>query len=106
MNLVKIATYVLIGLLVLLQYPLWFGSGGVLAVWRLNREITAQQQENATLKDRNQALEADVNDLKQGLDAIEERARMELGMVKRGETFFQVIEEPRDRSSSEKNTSP
>jgi cell division protein FtsB len=106
MKLVKIITYALIGLLVLLQYPLWFGSGGVLAVWRLNREIAAQQQENAGLKDRNLALEADVNDLKQGLDAIEERARMELGMVKRGETFFQVIEEPRDRSSSEKNISP
>ena len=106
MNFVKIATYVLIGLLVLLQYPLWFGSGGVLAVWRLNREISTQQQENAKLKDRNEALEADVNDLKQGLDAIEERARMELGMVKKGETFFQVIEEPRDQSSSGKKTSP
>ena len=106
MNFVKIATYVLIGLLVLLQYPLWFGSGGVLAVWRLNREISTQQQENAKLKDRNEALEADVNDLKQGLDAIEERARMELGMVKKGETFFQVIEEPRDKTSSGKNPQP
>ena len=106
MNFVKIATYVLIGLLVLLQYPLWFGSGGGLAVWHLNREISTQQQENAKLKDRNEALEADVNDLKQGLDAIEERARMELGMVKKGETFFQVIEEPRDKTSSGKNPQP
>ncbi len=106
MKLVKIITYALIGILVLLQYPLWFGSGGVLAVWRLNREITAQQQENAGLKDRNLALEADVNDLKQGLDAIEERARMELGMVKKGETFYQVIEEPRDKSSSDKTPQP
>ena len=106
MNFVKIATYVLIGLLVLLQYPLWFGSGGVLAVWHLNREISTQQQENAKLKDRNEALEADVNDLKQGLDAIEERARMELGMVKKGETFFQVIEEPRDKTSSGKKPQP
>ncbi len=98
MKFVKIATYVLLAILVLLQYPLWFGSGGVFAVWRLNREIAAQEQENAQLKDRNQALEADVNDLKQGLAAIEERARTELGMVKKGEVFFQVIEQPRDKA--------
>jgi cell division protein FtsB len=95
MKFVKIATYVLLAILVLLQYPLWFGSGGVFALWRLNREIAAQEQENASLKDRNQALEADVNDLKQGLAAIEERARTELGMVKKGEVFFQVIETPK-----------
>ncbi|MHB8535272.1 MAG: cell division protein FtsB [Sulfuricaulis sp.] len=102
----KIVTYVLIGILVLLQYPLWFGSGGVLAVWRLNREIAAQQQENVQLTDRNQALEADVADLKQGLQAIEERARMELGMVKKGETFYQVIEEPRAKPTSTKKNLP
>lgn len=95
MKLVKIATYVLLAILVLLQYPLWFGNGGVFAVWSLNREIAAQEQENTQLKDRNQALEADVNDLKQGLAAIEERARMELGMVKKGEVFYQVIEAPK-----------
>lgn len=100
MNLVKVTTYVLLGILVLLQYPLWFGTGGVVAVWRLNREIAAQLQENAKLKDRNQALEADVDDLKQGLDAIEERARTELGMVKKGEVFYQVIEQPQEKSSS------
>ncbi|MBI3779273.1 MAG: cell division protein FtsB [Gammaproteobacteria bacterium] len=96
----KIATYVLLAILVLLQYPLWLGSGGVLAVWRLHREIAAQEQENAQLKERNQALEADVNDLKQGLAAIEERARAELGMVKKGEVFIQVIEQPRDKTPS------
>ena len=95
MNLVKLIGYVLLAFLVLLQYPLWFGSGGVIAIWRLNHEIAAQQQENIVLKDRNQAIEADVNDLKQGQAAIEEHARMDLGMVKKGETFFQVIEEPR-----------
>ncbi|MDO8706975.1 MAG: cell division protein FtsB [Sulfuricaulis sp.] len=94
----KIATYVLLGILVLLQYPLWFGSGGVITIWRLNREIAAQDQENARLKDRNQALEADVNDLKQGLEAIEERARAELGMVKKGEVFYRVIEQPSGKS--------
>ena len=98
MKFVKIATYVLLAILVLLQYPLWFGNGGVFAVWSLNREIAAQEQENTQLKDRNQALEADVNDLKQGLAAIEERARMELGMVKKGEVFYQVIEAPKPAS--------
>lgn len=100
MKFVKIATYALIAILVLLQYPLWFGNGGVFAVWRLNREIAAQEQENARLKDRNQAIEADVNDLKQGLAAIEERARTELGMVKKGEVFYQVIEAPKPASRS------
>lgn len=89
---VKIAAYVLLVILVLLQYPLWLGDGGVIAVWRLNREIAAQQKENAQLKDRNQTLEAQVNDLKQGLEVIEGRARSELGMVKKGETFYQVID--------------
>ena len=106
MKFVKIATYVLLAILVLLQYPLWFGNGGVFAVWSLNREIAAQEQENARLKDRNQALEADVNDLKQGLAAIEERARTELGMVKKGEVFFQVIEQPRDKAPPADKSKP
>ena len=99
MNAVKIITYVLLGLLILLQYPLWFGNGGVYTLWRLKSEITAQKEENARLKDRNQALEAEVVDLKQGYEAIEERARSELGMVKKGETFFQVIE-PKSSSAT------
>ena len=61
MKFVKIATYALLAILMLLQYPLWFGNGGVIAVWRLDREIAAQEQENAQLKDRNQAIEAGVN---------------------------------------------
>lgn len=103
MKFVKIATYVLLGLLVLLQYPLWLGSGGVISVWRLNREIVAQQQENARLRERNSVLEAEVNDLKQGLEAIEGRARAELGMVKKNESFFQIIEEPQNKSAPRKN---
>jgi cell division protein FtsB len=87
----------LITLFVLLQYPLWFGGGGVYGVWKLKREIGAQRQENASLRDRNEALAAEVIDLKRGLAAIEERARIELGMIKNGETFFQVI----DRESGE-----
>ncbi len=89
---VKIAAYVLLAMLVLLQYPLWFGNGGVFAVWRLHREIAAQQKENDQLKERNRTLEAQVNDLKQGLEVIEGRARSELGMVKKGEAFYQVID--------------
>jgi cell division protein FtsB len=82
----------LIALLALLQYPLWFGNGGVYALWKLKREIAAQREENAELRERNQALAADVIDLKQGLAAIEERARIELGMIKQGETFYQIVE--------------
>lgn len=90
----RLARYGLIALLVLLQYPLWIGNGSVWAVWQLHREIAAQTQENAQLRERNRTLAAEVVDLKNGLAAIEERARIELGMIKRGETFFQVIDEP------------
>src|SRR3990170_134857 len=100
MKFVKIATYALLAILVLLQYPLWFGNGGVFAVWRLNRQIAAQEQENARLKDRNQAIEADVNDLTRGRGAMEERAGTERGMVKKGEVFYRVIEAPKPPSRS------
>lgn len=88
----KLLVYALLALLLVLQYPLWFGNGSAVSLWRLQREITAQLAENARLKERNAALEAEVLDLKNGLAAIEERARSELGMVKKGETFYQVIE--------------
>jgi cell division protein FtsB len=91
---VKIIRYALLGLLVALQYPLWFGNGGILALWQLQREVAAHKAEIASLHARNRALEAEVLDLKQGLEAIEERARNELGMVKKGETFYQIIEPP------------
>jgi len=102
---VKIAAYVLIALLVLLQYPLWFGNGGVFAVWRLHREIAAQQKENDQLKERNRTLEAQVNDLKQGIEVIEGRARSELGMVKKGEAFYQVID-PQSAAKPAEKTPP
>ena len=88
----KVATYALLALLLLLQYPLWFGTGGVRAVWDLHKESETQRAENAKLAERNRALAADVIDLKDGLAAIEERARAELGMIKKGETFYQVVE--------------
>jgi cell division protein FtsB len=83
----------LFSLLLLLQYTLWFGNGGLLRVWQLNTMVDEQKLENETLTERNRALEAEVIDLKQGLEAIEERARSDLGMIKKDETFFQVVEE-------------
>ena len=85
-------TLVFAVLLLLLQYPLWFGKGGWLRAWELDRQVSAQQKINDGLKRRNAGLEAEVKDLKNGLEAIEERARFELGMVKENEVFFQVLE--------------
>jgi cell division protein FtsB len=99
-----LVTLGLIALLVVLQYPLWFGNGGWFAVWALKREIAAQREENARLRERNQALAAEVVDLKQGLAAIEERARVELGMIKKGETFYQVIDEPKVEAPEQKKS--
>lgn len=92
LSVTRVIRFGLIALIVVLQYPLWFGNGGVFAVVRLKHEIAAQRQENAGLRERNEALAADVVDLKNGLAAIEERARIELGMIKKGETFYQVID--------------
>jgi cell division protein FtsB len=84
-------TVVLAALVLLLQYPLWLGKGGWLRVWDLDRELQSQKHQNARLRLRNEALDAEVRDLKQGLDALEERARYELGMVRYEETFFQMV---------------
>jgi len=89
---VKIALYILSGVLIGLQYPLWLGDGGLLSYWKLRQEIAVQKSENEQLRERNTALEAEVRDLKEGYEALEERARAELGMVRRGETFYQLIE--------------
>jgi cell division protein FtsB len=89
----KLLAAALGALIVLVQYPLWLGKGGWLRVWEIDRQLSAQQATNRALEVRNGALEAEVRDLKQGLEAIEERARYELGMIKPGEVFFQVIEE-------------
>ena len=82
----------LILLLLYLQYKLWFGEGSLQDVWELHQEVEFQRQENIELRERNAALDAEVQDLQQGLDAIEEHAREDLGMVKEGETFYQVVE--------------
>ena len=87
----KPLTYVLAGLLIALQYPLWFGKGSWTRVWDLDRQLVAQRAANAQDKARNDALEAEVHDLKEGSEAVEERARLELGMIKRDEVFYQVV---------------
>jgi cell division protein FtsB len=88
----RILSFVLAALIALLQYPLWLGKGGWLRVWEIDRQVTAQKADNARLRVRNDALDAEVRDLKQGYDAIEERARYELGMVRQDEIFFQIME--------------
>ncbi len=77
-------------LIVALQYPMWLGKGGWLQVREFDRGLAAQKEANAKLKLRNDALDADVRDLKTGFEAVEERARSELGMVKQDEVFFQL----------------
>lgn len=86
-------TLLLVTLILALQYPLWLGKGSWLRVWEVDRELARQKETSQKLKARNASLDADVRDLKQGYEAIEERARSELGMVKRDEIFFQVLEE-------------
>jgi cell division protein FtsB len=76
---------------VLLQYRVWFSEDGVRGVARLRQAVAAQRAENEQLAERNQQLAAEVRDLKTGMDALEERARSDLGMIARSETFYQVI---------------
>jgi len=85
-------TLILVALLLLLQYPLWVGKGSWLKVWELNRQLETQQHVNRQSQERNALLDAEVRDLKQGTEAIEERARNELGMIKRDEVFYQIVE--------------
>lgn len=85
---------VLLALIVLLQWPLWFGKGGWLRVWDVDRQLGAQREVNQKLETRNAGLEAEVNDLKTGTDAAEERARYELGLIRAGEIFVQVPQRP------------
>ncbi len=90
----RILNAVLAGLLLLLQYQLWFGEGGLKDVWELKQSRDVQRFENEELKERNAALEAEVLDLKQGLEAVEERARVEMGMIKADEIFYQILNKP------------
>jgi cell division protein FtsB len=89
----KILAGILGALILLIQYPLWLGKGGWLRVWHVEQDLSREKQKNDRLEARNAALAAEVTDLKQGTEAIEERARYELGMVRKDEVFFQIVEE-------------
>lgn len=89
----KILLPVLMLLFLVLQFRFWFGDGGQVEVRDLRQAVANQKIENTQLKERNASLEAEVIDLKQGMAAIEERARSDLGMIKKGETFYQTVEE-------------
>ena len=82
---------ILLVILVLLQRKMWFGEGGYRGVQRLAERVEEQARENEALAQRNRELQAEVEDLRRGLDAIEERARSELGMIKEDEEFYQVV---------------
>lgn len=91
---------VLIILLLGLQYRLWVGDGSLAEIWAMKSKIAEQEKKNDLLKQRNQLLKAEVVDLKRGLDAVEERARMDLGMVKEGETFYRLVEQPKEQTQA------
>ena len=85
---------ILLLVLLALQYKLWFGEGGYRDVQRLTLRVEEQARENEVLAQRNRELEAEVDDLRKGLEAIEERARSELGLIKENAEFYQVVPAP------------
>ena len=87
----RLILIVLTALLVMIQYPLWLGKGGWLRVWDLSRQLDTALEKEQELRQRNEKLAGEVQDLKEGTGAVEERARYELGMVKEGEIFVQVL---------------
>ena len=89
----RLITIALLALLVLIQYPLWLGKGGWLRVGELDKQVTAARVKNEDLKERNAKLDSEVQDLKNGTAAVEERARFELGMIKKDEIFVQILDE-------------
>ena len=88
----RLILIVLTALLVMIQYPLWLGKGGWLRVWDLSRQLDTALEKEQELRQRNEKLAGEVQDLKEGTGAVEERARYELGMVKDGEIFLQVLD--------------
>ena len=92
MNTIRVVVVALVVLLGLVQYRLWVGDESIAQVRHIQREVATQRAENAGLEAANRRLEAEVRDLKEGTAAIEEQARLDLGMVGEGETFYQVIE--------------
>ena len=96
----RILAIVLVLLIAAIQTPLWFGKGGWLRVWQLRQEVQIAQTHNEQLRQRNAALEAEVRDLRTGHEAVEERARSELGMIKPDEIFYRLIEPARQATVS------
>lgn len=90
----KAMGFILAALLVLIQHPLWLGKGGWMRVWELDRQVQLQASNNQRFNERNTGLEGEVRDLREGLLAVEERARYELGMVRPDEMFVQFNEAP------------
>jgi len=87
----KYLTYALTGFLIAIQYPLWIGKGSWLRVWDVSRQVSLQKDKNQKMVARNAGLDAEVRDLKQGSDAVEERARVDLGMIKSDEVYYQIV---------------
>jgi cell division protein FtsB len=96
---VKVLIAILIVLLLMVQYKLWLGDGGFREVTRLEERVVAQEEKNLSLQQRNNELQAEVEDLRERLDAVEERARNELGLIKEDEEFYQVVPAPPGRDS-------
>lgn len=99
----KSLTVIFIALIALLQYPLWFGKGSWFRVWNLSHQIEVQKKINSDNQIRNNVLNAEVTDLKQGFKAIEERARNELGMIKQDEIFFQITNHEKEKKEIEQS---
>ena len=98
----KTIAFVLLALVFWLQYKIWLQDGGIPEILQLEQEIEEFHSEVKSLKERNASLDAEVKDLKKGFDAIEERARSEMGMLKEGEVYYQVIE-PKDKDKGSHN---
>ena len=94
----RFLAFIFAALILALQYPMWLGKGGWLRVRELDRQVEAQKHVNAELQTRNAVLDAEVRDLKQGLEAIEERARSDLGMIRHDEVFFQLPQSAASRA--------
>ena len=99
MRFISLLLFVFLGLL---QYRLWFGKNSVPDYLALKEEMIRQQAANKKLEQRNKLIYADIDDLKSGVEAIEERARNELGMIKKGETFFRLIPANKSKKSVSK----
>jgi len=99
----RVVSIILLIFLIMLQYRLWFGKNSVPDYLALKEEVNRQSADNEKLKQRNKILYADIDDLKSGVEAIEERARNELGLIKEGETFFRII--PNNKGEEVENSS-